>query len=273
MPFLLLFPVLLTDCTTSSHYPNICWANRISIHQPAKQSSACKSWRDGHRWSHMPMSAWKVRQLWPWYLFLHHPQHSALRTKRPGATLEWGTAPRTWVELSLYRGWRLTHSPGYLPMFSAQAVPYAKLKILLCLIVCLLLGAGTLGRFLKSNYAYYWLGFQKPSLFAECINFQPSPSLILPDSPILQVDNCADGEQWRKAVTKNQRWKKWDLKMEREIPDDILGVHGVPKPSPWMSQLCEPYIPSLALNSLRWFSFTCNQKASDYYASCMWCLF
>lgn len=93
-------------------------------------------------------------------------------------------------------------------MFSAQAVPHEKLKILLCLIVCLLLGAGTLGRFLKSNYAYYWLGFQKPSLFAECINFQPSPSLILPDSPVLQVDNCADGEQWRKAVTKHQRWKK-----------------------------------------------------------------
>lgn len=93
-------------------------------------------------------------------------------------------------------------------MFSAQAVPHEKLKILLCLIVRLFLGAGTLGRFLKSNYAYYWLGFQKPSLFAECINFQPSPSLILPDSPVLQGDNCADGEQWRKAVTKHQRWKK-----------------------------------------------------------------
>lgn len=154
----------------------------------------------------------------------------------------------------------------YLPVFSAQAAPYSKPKILLCLIVCLLLGAGTLDRFLKSNYAYYWLGFQKPSLFAECINFQPSPSLILPDSPILQVDNCAD-EQWRKAVTKNQRWKKWDSKMEREIPDDIFGVHGVPKPSPWMSQLWEP-INSL-LNFTQYEAIFFHLQSDGFWLLCL----
>ena len=40
-----------------------------------------------------------------------------------------------------------------------------------------------------------WLGFQKPSLFAECINLQPFPSLMLPDSSILQVGKDADGER------------------------------------------------------------------------------
>ena len=81
------------------------------------------------------------------------------------------------------------------PIFSRQAVSDAELKILCYLIVCLYLRAGALGRFLKSNYAYYWLGFQKPSLFAECINLQPFPSLMLPDSSILQVGKYADGER------------------------------------------------------------------------------
>lgn len=108
-------------------------------------------------------------------------------------------------------------------MFSAQAVPDAKLRILLRPIVCLLLGAAALGRFLKSNYAYYRLGFQTPSLFAECIHFQPFPSLILPDSRILQVETRAGGEQWRKAVATRK------TKKEREVPDSIIGVHGVPE--------------------------------------------
>lgn len=60
-----------------------------------------------------------------------------------------------------------------------------------------------MGRFLKGNYAYYWFGFQNPSLFAERVHFWPFPSLILPDSPVLQVENRADGERWRKALAKN----------------------------------------------------------------------
>lgn len=126
------------------------------------------------------------------------PWHSAWRTRTPPpprATLEWLTAPPDQVETSLYQGWHLTHSPRSLPIFSAPAAPDAKLNALLCLLVCLLSGAGALGRSLKSNYAYYWLGFQKPSLFAECINCQPFPSLMLPDSPILQVEKCADAKQ------------------------------------------------------------------------------
>lgn len=99
------------------------------------------------------------------------------------------------------------------------------------------LGGGALCRFLKSNYAYYWLGFQKPSMFAECINLQPFPSLMFPDSPILQVEKYADGEQWRKAVTRNQRRKR-NSKMERELPDDIISACRVPRPSPWRFQLC-----------------------------------
>lgn len=101
--------------------------------------------------------------------------------------------------------------------------------------MCLFPGAGDPGRFLKSNYAYYWLGFQKAALFAECVPFQPSPSLILPDSPILQVEKCAEGEQ--KDCNKTRKMEKRDARMEREIPGDIIGVRGVPKPSSWMSPL------------------------------------
>lgn len=116
--------------------------------------------------------------------------------------------PQTWIEISLYQGCLLTHSLRDLPMFSAQAAPDAKLRILLHLIVCLLLGAMALSRFLKSNYAYYGLGFQTPSLFAECIHFQPFPSLILPDSRILQVGTCAGREQQRKGITTRKTKKE-----------------------------------------------------------------
>lgn len=102
----------------------------------------------------------------------------------------------------------MTHSAGCFPVCSAQAAPDAEPNFLLCLIVCLFSGAGALGGFLKSNYAYYWLGFQKPALFAECTNSQPFPSLMPPDSPILQVEKCADAEQGREAVTENQRWRE-----------------------------------------------------------------
>lgn len=130
-----------------------------------------------------------------------------------------GRGSRALDEISLYH--RVTHSLRALPISSAQAAPQAKLRILLRLLVCLLLGAAS-GRVLKSNYAYYGLGFQTPSLFAECIPLQPFPSFILPDSPILQVATCAGGEQGRKAVTTRK------TKVEREVPGSIQ--------CPWSSQ-------------------------------------
>lgn len=114
-----------------------------------------------------------------------------------------------------------TNSPSQAPShLSAQAAPDAE-NILLCLAARLFLGAGALGGFLKSNYAYYRLGFQKPALFAECMNSQPFPSLMLPDSPILQVEKCANTVPWRKAATESQRWKEKVLRtllVSMELP-------------------------------------------------------
>lgn len=190
MTLLLLSPVSTMSSISAGQI------DRILILQPAKHSTQPVKAGEVRHW-HTPMSAWELRWQWPWDLSLQHPPPSASQTRRPGATLEWGAAPQTWVGFSPHQGWRLTHSPWYLPVFPAQAVPGAKLKILLCLITRLLSGVGALGRFLKSNYSYYWLGFQKPSLFAECIHFQPFPSFFL-TAPFCRWENVqmeSDGER------------------------------------------------------------------------------
>lgn len=132
----------------------------------------------------------------------------SLEHKEMGATLQCGTAPRDPGRVQPVPRLTTDSFTQILPVFSVQAVPDAELKFLLCLIVCLFLGAGVLGRFLKSNYAYYWLGFQKPSLFAECINLQPFPSLMLPDSPILQVEKMCRWSPLEKGGNEKPKTKE-----------------------------------------------------------------
>lgn len=60
-------------------------------------------------------------------------------------------------------------------------------------------------------------------------------------------------------------------KMEREIPDNIIDVHGVPRPSPRTFRLSEPINHLLYLNQFKVnFSHPRNQKASNYHTSFMW---
>lgn len=157
-------------------------------------------------------SSQSTRQSWPWDL--RHPQPSAVEQEDLGQLSSGTELPGTQWGWVCSQAW-LTHS--------SDTFPFPRLRQILMrswtfssVPLCACSGAEALGRFLKSNYAYYWLGFQKPSLLAERINLALSITHSSWQPHFTGIKICT----WKAMETycnRNPKMGKRDLRMEREI--------------------------------------------------------